>query len=203
MEKATVKTSSGKLLNRPINLFYLMEMNEEDSDEVRIIKPNNETDDRPIASRTRGAERKQKLLQTNTKGTCCTHKNSCKNRSSTRTVCTNASKFTQEELNQLTANRKLVSLCICIFIVISVTVHLKLKLICIVFKCFKRSQQKTNPTEIELVLSLKDKQNQNLSLQPNSSQIDIFKYIPKIFFFPSVGNVEKPKKYLLHTKCFE
>ncbi|EJW79531.1 hypothetical protein WUBG_09558 [Wuchereria bancrofti] len=44
-------------------------MNEEDSDEVRIIKPNNETDDRPIASRTRGAERKQKLLQTNTKGT--------------------------------------------------------------------------------------------------------------------------------------
>uniref|UniRef100_A0A1I7VYD1 DUF5641 domain-containing protein n=1 Tax=Loa loa TaxID=7209 RepID=A0A1I7VYD1_LOALO len=36
IRSATVKTSSGKLLNRPINLLYPMEVNEEDSDEVRV-----------------------------------------------------------------------------------------------------------------------------------------------------------------------
>ncbi|EJD73355.1 hypothetical protein LOAG_19221 [Loa loa] len=41
-----------------------MEVNEEDSDEVRTTKSKDETDDGPIGSRTRGAERKQKLLQT-------------------------------------------------------------------------------------------------------------------------------------------
>uniref|UniRef100_A0A1I7VP59 Tudor domain-containing protein n=1 Tax=Loa loa TaxID=7209 RepID=A0A1I7VP59_LOALO len=64
IRSATVKTSSGKLLNRPINVLYPMEVNEEDSDEVRTTKSKDETDDGPIASRTRGAERKQKLLQT-------------------------------------------------------------------------------------------------------------------------------------------
>uniref|UniRef100_A0A1I7VRD7 DUF5641 domain-containing protein n=1 Tax=Loa loa TaxID=7209 RepID=A0A1I7VRD7_LOALO len=64
IRNATVKTSSGKLLNRPINLLYPMEVNEEESDEVRTTKSKDETDDGPIALRTRGAERKQKLLQT-------------------------------------------------------------------------------------------------------------------------------------------
>uniref|UniRef100_A0A1I7VR76 Uma2 domain-containing protein n=1 Tax=Loa loa TaxID=7209 RepID=A0A1I7VR76_LOALO len=62
-----------------------------------------------------------------------------------------ASEFIQEELNNLATNWKLVSFCISVFILTSilVIVNLKLKLICIVFKCFKRSQQRANPTEAE------------------------------------------------------
>uniref|UniRef100_A0A1I7VPA8 DUF5641 domain-containing protein n=1 Tax=Loa loa TaxID=7209 RepID=A0A1I7VPA8_LOALO len=50
-----VQTSNEKLLKRPINLLYLLEVKEEGSEEVRTTTTKDKTKEEPIAVRTRGA----------------------------------------------------------------------------------------------------------------------------------------------------
>uniref|UniRef100_A0A1I7VZZ9 DUF5641 domain-containing protein n=1 Tax=Loa loa TaxID=7209 RepID=A0A1I7VZZ9_LOALO len=57
-----VQTPNGKLLKRPINLLYSLEVEEEDSEEIRTTTTKEE----PIALRTRGAQKACELIKSST-----------------------------------------------------------------------------------------------------------------------------------------
>uniref|UniRef100_A0A1I7VZX7 Uncharacterized protein n=1 Tax=Loa loa TaxID=7209 RepID=A0A1I7VZX7_LOALO len=85
----------------------------------------------------------------------------------------------QEELDNFVMHWRLIIFGVCVFIICLVIIIIKVKveLLCFIFhfSCIKRSNRTTNPTEIELAVSLK---NQNTFIKrPN--HIDIFNYIPQ------------------------
>ncbi|KAL3998740.1 hypothetical protein ACH3XW_16260 [Acanthocheilonema viteae] len=106
-----------------------------------------------------------------------------------------ARELIQQELDELTKHWRMISFCICCFVILIILIVIKFKsdLICSLIRllCIKNSNSKSNPAEVELVVSLNREEQKPSAEQPKSIRLNTFQYIPQSSpLVGSVGNSE-------------